>query len=332
MSTPSSPDKGRSVFHKTLLACLIALAVLTTSCADDDAGTTTTDAVASTAVDTTATPATAPDFPREVLGVTIPAEPVRIVSASATHTEMLYALGVGDRIVAVDLFSDYPADTADKEVVDAFNFNVEAVASLDPDLVVLSFDPGDAVSGLGALGIPTLLFPTAPATLQDAYAEIAALGEAIGADQAADDLVAQMEGEITDLVAGIPQNAGPPPTYYHELGQDLYSITSSTFIGSIYALVGLQNIADPADEMGFGYPQLSAEFILEADPDFIFLADTVCCGQSAAVLAERPGWETLSAVQNDRVIELDDSVASRWGPRIVEFLGVITEAVYAGID
>jgi iron complex transport system substrate-binding protein len=94
--------------------------------------------------------------------------------------------------------------------------------------------------------------------------------------------------------------------------------------------LGLQNIADPADDSGFGYPQLSAEFILEADPDFIFLADTVCCRQSAATLAERPGWDTLAAVRNGRVIELDDSVASRWGPRIVDFLRIVTTAVYAG--
>ena len=71
---------------------------------------------------------------------------------------------------------------------------MEAVTSFDPDLVVLSFDPGDAVAGLAALGIPTILFPTAPATLEDAYAEITALGAAIGADQAAADLVEQMDG------------------------------------------------------------------------------------------------------------------------------------------
>jgi len=327
MTTPSSPIKGRLVTHKTLLACAVAFAVLTTACSDDVPDTTTA-AVATTGV-TADTSATAPAFPRDVLGVTIPAEPRRIVSASATHTEMIFALGEGDRIIAVDLFSDFPAETAGMEKIDAFNLNVEAVAAFDPDLVILSFDPGDAVAGLGELGIPTILFPSAPATLQDAYEEMRVVGAAIGADAAADGLVESIEDDVSNLLSRIPAVEGDPPTFYHELGEDLYSITSSTFIGTIYALTGMQNIADPADDAGFGYPQLSAEYILTADPDFIFLADTVCCGQSAATLAERPGWETLSAVQNGRVIELDDSIASRWGPRIVEFLRIVTTAVYA---
>ncbi|MCJ7725480.1 MAG: ABC transporter substrate-binding protein, partial [Acidimicrobiia bacterium] len=141
---------------------------------------------------------------------------------------------------------------------------------------------------------------------------------------------ATLEAEVADMVAHLPAGDGDPPTYYHELGEDLYSITSSTFIGSIYSLAGFRNIADPADETGSGYPQLSAEYILQADPDFIFLADTVCCGQSAATLAGRPGWDTLTAVREGRVIELDDSVASRWGPRIADFLRIVTTAAYAG--
>ncbi|MCJ7725894.1 MAG: ABC transporter substrate-binding protein [Acidimicrobiia bacterium] len=310
--------------RRRLLASALALAVLTTACAADgaDPGSDQSDPGGAQ------TAATA-SFPRRVLGSIIPAEPQRIVSASATHTEMVYALGGGDRVIAVDLFSDYPAETAGLPQIDAFNLNIEAVAALDPDLVILSFDPGDAVEGLGRLGIPVLLFPTAPATLQDAYAEMLVVGAAIGADDEAARLVDSLEREVADLIDRIPMDGGTPPTYYHELGEDLYSITANTFIGSIYALVGLQNIADPADDAGFGYPQLSAEYILEADPDFIFLADTVCCGQSAATLAERPGWDTLGAVRNGRVIELDDSVSSRWGPRIVDFLRIVTTAVYA---
>ena len=300
------------------MAGALALALLTTACGD----------TAPVATATTGSPAEAAPFPREVLGTTIPSPPQRILSASATHSEILYALGAGDRIVAVDLFSDYPAAAAEKEQIDAFNLNVEAVAAFDPDLVILSFDPGDAVAGLEALGIPTLLFPTAPATLEDAYAEWAAVGAAVGADPEAAELISTAEAEIEEMLARIP-TGGTPPTYYHELGEDLYSITSDTFIGSIYALAGLQNVADPADDAGFGYPQLSAEYLLTADPDFIFLADTVCCGQSVATLAARPGWETLTAVATGRVVELDDSLASRWGPRITEFLELVVSSVYA---
>ena len=89
----------------------------------------------------------------------------------------------------------------------------------------------------------------------------------------------------------------------------------------------MENIADAADGGGGGYPQLSAEYVIRADPDLIFLADTKCCGQSPATVAERPGWNSITAVRRRGVIPLDDDVASRWGPRIVEYLRAIADAV-----
>jgi iron complex transport system substrate-binding protein len=308
------------MFRKTLLACALAFALMTAACSEETPSTTT--AAPAAPPETT----TAAAFPRDVLGVTIPGEPMRIVSASASHTEMIYALGVGDRLIATDLFSDWPPEAVETEKIDGFNIGVETVAALDPDLVILFFDPGEVVEGLGRLGIPTILF-FAPATLDEAYAQIEAVGAAIGADSEGDALVAGMRADIEEITARIP-TGDDLPTYYHELDPTLYSITSSTFIGSIYALAGMENIADPADEAGFGYPQLSAEYLIAANPDFIFLADTVCCGQSAATVAERPGWDTLTAVRTGRVIELDDSIASRWGPRIVEFLEMVVDAAY----
>ena len=308
------------MFRKTLPACALALALMTAACSEETPSTTTAAPVPPPETTTAAA------FPRDVLGVTIPDEPIRIVSASASHTEMIYALGAGDRIVATDLFSDWPPEAAETEKIDAFNIGVETVAALDPDLVILFFDPGDVVDGLGRLGIPAILF-SAPATLDEAYAQMEAVGAAVGADLEAAELVSEMREDIEEITARIP-SGDDRPTYYHELDPTLYSITSSTFIGSIYALAGMDNIADAADDAGFGYPQLSAEYLIEADPDFIFLADTVCCDASAATVAERPGWDTLTAVRTGRVIELDDSVASRWGPRIVEFLEMVVDAAY----
>ena len=116
-------------------------------------------------------------------------------------------------------------------------------------------------------------------------------------------------------------------TYYHELDDTYYSVTSSTFIGQLYSLVGLRNIADEAKGAGGGYPQLSAEYIVDADPDLIFLADTKCCEQTAASVAARPGWGEIAAVRNGAVVEVDDSLASRWGPRIVEFVRAVALAL-----
>jgi iron complex transport system substrate-binding protein len=260
----------------------------------------------------------------EVGGVTIPAAPERIVSASASHTEILYEIGAGPFVIATDLFSNHPPEAEQTEKIDAFNLNVEAVAALDPDLVVLAFDPGGALDALSGLGIPTLLFDP-PVTLSDVYSQVTSLGAATGHTEGAASLVAGMEDGIARVAASREGEAAF--TYYHELDPTLFSVASGTFIGSLYGLLGLESIVAPSDADPLGYAQLTAEFILEADPDFIFLADTRCCGESAATVAARPGWDALSAVREGRVVELDDDIASRWGPRLVDFLTVVADAV-----
>jgi iron complex transport system substrate-binding protein len=133
-----------------------------------------------------------------------------------------------------------------------------------------------------------------------------------------------MQRSITAIVRSAPKRH---LTVYHELTPDFYSATSSTFIGRIYKLFGLRNIADAADSSGDGYPQLSAEYILSANPSLIVLADTRCCAQSAVTVAHRPGWSGVTAVRTGSVIGIDDSVASRWGPRVVQFVRAVSKAL-----
>ena len=128
-------------------------------------------------------------------------------------------------------------------------------------------------------------------------------------------------------MASIDVPDGASLTFYHELDPTYFSVTSSTFIGQVYAMLGLTNIADEAEGAGSGYPQLSEEYILSQNPDLIFLADTKCCAQDIETVSERNGWNALSAVSEGKVIELDDDIASRWGPRVVEFLEAIATAV-----
>jgi iron complex transport system substrate-binding protein len=170
------------------------------------------------------------------------------------------------------------------------------------------------------------LVEPAAKTLDDTYAQIEQLGDATGNVKKAADLVASMKSRITAILASLPKFASPP-TYYHELDNTYFTATSKTFIGSIYGLLGLKNIADPADKKASGYPQLSAEYIIQANPQIIFLADTKCCGQSAETVAKRPGWNQITAVRDGHVIPLDDDVASRWGPRIVDFLQTVANAL-----
>ena len=128
--------------------------------------------------------------------------------------------------------------------------------------------------------------------------------------------------DLEELAEGLP---GAGMTYFHEVDATLYSATSTTFLGQVYALLGLENIADPADEDGWGYPQLSPEYVIDVDPDLIFLADAEW-GESADTVAARPGWDTMSAVRAGNVFPLDET-SGRWGPRIVDFLATVRAAV-----
>lgn len=257
--------------------------------------------------------------------VVIERRPERIVSLSPTSTEMLFAIGAGAQVVAVDDNSNYPPEAPTTEL-SGFEPNVEAIAGYEPDLVVVD-DPGDLGEALEAVGIPLLAQPAA-STLDDAYAEIEQLGAATGNAAGATRVIADMRSEIESLVASVSVFE-VAPTYYHELDATFFTATSETFIGHVYGLAGLRNIADGAKGSASGYPQLSAEYIVDADPDLIFLADTKCCDESAATVADRPGWGGITAVRTGAVIALDDDVASRWGPRVVDFLRIVVDAVSA---
>ena len=248
----------------------------------------------------------------------------RIVSISPTATEMLFAIGAGDRVVAVDQFSYYPEDAPVTDL-DGWNPNIEAIASYDPDLVVMQTD-GDLIASLEALGIEVWAHD-APLALDEVYVQIEQLGAVTGQADKATALVAEMRADIAELIAAAPDASGL--SYYHELDNTLYTVTGGTFIGQVYGMFGLANVADPADADGsaWGYPQLSDEYLVDADPDVIFLADTLCCSQDAQTVAARPGWDQITAVQTGRIVELDDDIVSRWGPRLVDFIAAISDVL-----
>jgi iron complex transport system substrate-binding protein len=270
--------------------------------------------------------AAAKDYPVHVGTVTLDAKPVRIVSLSPTATEMLYAIGAGKQVVAVDDQSNYPA-RAPRTKLSGFTPNVEAIAKEKPDLVVGEAGLSKLAGSFRAVGIPLLVEPSA-ASLDDAYRQIGDLGKAAGHRAGAAALVKRMKSQIAAVVKSVPKG-GKPLTVYHELDPTYYSATSKTFIGRVYALLGLKNIADAADKTGSGYPQLSAEYIVAASPQLIVLADTKCCGQTPTAVAKRPGWGTIAAVKDGDVIGVGDDVASRWGPRVVEFIRLVAAKVRA---
>lgn len=297
---------------KRTLAALVAVLGLLAACGDDESTTDDVEASASGSGSASAT-AEAPD---------------RIVSLTASSTETLFAIGAGDQVVAVDSYSNYPEDAPTTDL-SAYEPNVEAISSYEPDLVVVDGTDETLIDGLEALGIEVFEAP-APTDLEGAYDQMVELGEVVGHADEAEELVEEMQAEIEGLVADLPER-DEPLTYYHELDSTLFSVTSDTFIGELYSLVGLENIADEADPDGAngGYPQLSTELLVDADPDLVFLADTKCCAQTAETFAARPGFGSLTAVTTGRVVLLDDDIASRWGPRIVDLLAEIAAAVEA---
>jgi iron complex transport system substrate-binding protein len=255
--------------------------------------------------------------------LTIDRRPTRIVSLSPTATEMLFEIGAGDQVVAVDDQSDYPQGTPMTDL-SGFEPNVEAIASFAPDLVVAAGDAGGVVKGLGQLGVPFLLQPAA-ATIDDTYEQIEQLGDVTGHRGEARAVVIRLRADVEEILSSAPDGDGL--TVYHELDDTYYSVTSDTFIGQVYSMFGVENIADEAKGAGSGYPQLSSEYIVDRDPTLIVLADGVCCDQTPATVAARPGWGNLTAVSNGSVVAIDDDIASRWGPRVVEFMRAVAEGL-----
>jgi iron complex transport system substrate-binding protein len=268
-------------------------------------------------------------FPVTVEGssgpVTVSQRPTRIVSLSPTATETLFAIGAGPQVVAVDDQSDHPK-SAPRTSLSGFTPNVEAIVGYRPDLVVVSYDANGLVAALGRLGI-TVLHQDGAKSFKGAYQQIRQLGKVTGRDARAATLVASMKKKIAAVVADAKKGR-KGLSVYHELDPTLYSASSKTFVGQVYTSLGLRNIADEAaDPFGTGYPQLSAEYVVASSPDIIVLADTVCCGQKASTVASRPGWDRISAVRTGSIVRVHDSIASRWGPRLVNLYRAMASAL-----
>ena len=217
----------------------------------------------------------------------------RIISLSPTVTEDLFAIGAGKQVIAVDNQSNYPK-RAPQTSLSGYNPNAEAVANYHPDLVLISYDPGDFATQLRQLGIK-VRFEAAANNLKQAYRQILGLGRLTGHTRGAKAVVHSMRAHLAAIVAGVPTTRRHLRVY-HELDPTYYSATSSTFIGSVYKLFGFRDIADAAGSAGGGYPQLSGEYIIAKNPQIVVLADTKCCGQSYASVAGRPGWSNIAAM------------------------------------
>lgn len=308
---------------------LLGALALSAGCTAQPGETTATTPVPTTTTSVATTTTTAPadtGFPVVVEDdrgeVTIESQPRRIVSISPTGTEMLFAIGAGPRVVAVDSLSYHPADTPVTDL-SAFQPNLEAVLAFEPDLVVASYDPEGVLSaGLEAVGIPLILFDTA-ADIASALAQVEVLGAATGNLELAQNLIEAIEADLEEAVTAVA-GAGEGVTFLHDVGFG-YAASSASFTGQIYSLFGMVNIADLAPGAEFGFPELSSEYVVDADPEMIFSSfDT------PEEVASRPGWGGITAIVDGSVVLLDPDVSSRWGPRMVDFARAVANALRGG--
>jgi iron complex transport system substrate-binding protein len=251
--------------------------------------------------------------------------PKRIVSLSPSATEDLYAIGAGKAVVAVDDNSNFPLGVPTTKL-SSFNPNAEAIAKYRPDLVVIQINStkGAAVAKqLRSLKIKVYVEKTPP-DLTGLYSEISDLGGITGHSKEATSLIKKIKAERVKAISRVNSKK---LSIYHELDNTLYSATSSTFIGKVYTDFGLTNVADAAAKADDGgYPQLQNEYLIAANPKIIFLADAQY-GEDATKVAARPGWNGIDAVKNQKIISLPADIASRWGPRIIDFYKIVANAL-----
>jgi iron complex transport system substrate-binding protein len=264
-------------------------------------------------------------------------KPSCVVSLSPTATETLYAIGAGKEVQAVDTDSDYPTTGLPKKRINGLNPSIEAIIgicktssahpSTEPDLVIISFDANDIKEKLTALKVK-VVEQDPPSNVAGALEQIDQLGALTGHVKSADALAASIKKTINADIASVPKHPGKSLTGYYELDTTYYSLTSSTFVGSLLKALGVANIADAKNTTAdAGYPQLSAEYIVSANPKMIFLADTISGKASASTVAKRPGFSKVAAVHDHEVIGLNDDIASRWGPRLSLLMNQLTAAV-----
>lgn len=257
---------------------------------------------------------------------TIELEPISLVSLSPSATEIIFAIGAGNQVIAVDALSNYP-ETAPISALNSFDPNVESILAFNPDLVVLnlnSMKANDVREALEKLGVPVLM-EEAPSNMDELYEQIRILGQATGKIENSEQLISEMKDERAQILASV--EGVEPVKFFHEIDNTLYSVTSSTFIGSVYKDFGLINIADAAEGADqSGYPQISAEFLVSENPQIVFLADAQY-GETVEVVSQRAGWSQIDAVVNNKVIELPADISSRWGPRIIDFYQIVADAL-----
>lgn len=301
------------------LALALAIAAALVSCGDgNEPGPPASTTAAATAE--AAFPVTVTQSDGETL--TVDAPPQRIVSLSAHATDILCAIGAGDQVVAVEQYANCPEGSDEKPALDAYQPSVEAIAGYDPDLVYIFSDINGVTGSLRGLGIP-VLYLELPVSVDGVFEQIALFGRITGHSDEAGALVASMRQRLEAIEEKLGE-VQEGPRVFHELDPTFFTVAPESFIGDMYRILKAKNIAEGASEP---YPQLSAEVIVERDPEVIVLADEPS-GVTAEAVKGRPGWSEISAVRNGRICVVDPSLVSQPGPKVVDAVAALAACLY----
>ncbi len=259
--------------------------------------------------------------------VTVTAKPERIVSLAPSNTEIMFAVGLGSRIVAVDNYSDYPAEAAKLTKIGGFSTpSVEKIAALKPDLVVGTDMHQKLLDQFDRLKIPVVLFSAR--SVEGVMADIRLLGEVTSAQDQAGQVVEGIARTLTEVqtkLGNLPDEARPL-TYYELYSDPLMSVGPKTLIHQIITLAGGKNIVQDADT---DYPKISAEVILKRNPQvIIFPLFHGTNALTAEQIRARPGWGGVKAIKEGRVLSVDANLISRPGPRVAQAVEELARIIH----
>ena len=252
----------------------------------------------------------------------------RVVSLAPSNTEILFALGAGDKVVGRDEVSDYPAEALALPTVGGWSgFSAEAIVALKPDLVLAAeINSPELVAELEGLGL-TVYYLSNPKTLEELYVNIEIVATLTGRD--ATKLTDSLKARVAAVDEKIMPLSARPSVFYEVDATDPskpYSVGPGTFIHLLINRAGganaveLAGITDP-------YPQISLEQLVIAPPDIIILGDSMW-GTTAESVAARPGWDTLKAVVDGKIFPFDDNLVSRPGPRLIDGLEALARLLH----
>lgn len=254
--------------------------------------------------------------------VTLEGVPQRMVTLAPNLTEIVFALGSGDRLVGVSDYSNYPPEAQEIQSVGGFPLNIELIVSLEPDLVLAAgITSLENVARLEELGLTVLYLN--PTDVEGILDSILVVGRASGAEDAAAELVAELRERMAAVVERVAQ-AEIRPRVYYEIDPTLYTGAPGSFTHELITLAGGQNIAAGA---ATPYPQLSAEEIIAADPQIIIFSHAKY-GGTAEEIASRSGWTVITAVVNGAIYPIDPDLVDRPGPRIIDGLEAMARLIH----